>query len=100
MQESETMQVTPDVVEEIATLARLDLDADRRERLAGDLAQILSYVAMLDELDTTSVEPMAHAVELYNVFRDDQVQPSLPREKALQNAPKQDGEFFLVPAVL
>jgi aspartyl-tRNA(Asn)/glutamyl-tRNA(Gln) amidotransferase subunit C len=94
------MQVTPDVVEEIATLARLDLDADRRERLAGDLAQILSYVAMLDELDTTSVEPMAHAVELYNVFRDDQVQPSLPREKALQNAPKQDGEFFLVPAVL
>jgi aspartyl-tRNA(Asn)/glutamyl-tRNA(Gln) amidotransferase subunit C len=100
VQESETMQVTPDVVEEIATLARLDLDADRRERLAGDLAQILSYVAMLDELDTTSVEPMAHAVELYNVFRDDQVQPSLPREKALQNAPKQDGEFFLVPAVL
>jgi aspartyl-tRNA(Asn)/glutamyl-tRNA(Gln) amidotransferase subunit C len=57
-------------------------------------------MALLTELDTDGVEPMAHAVELSNVFRDDVVRPSLSREEALANAPHHDGECYLVPAVL
>lgn len=94
------MQVTAEVVAQIAELARLDLDQEQQERLASDLAQIISYVEMLDELDTSAVEPMAHALDLTNVFADDEVQPSLSRQEALANAPKHDGQFFLVPAVL
>jgi aspartyl-tRNA(Asn)/glutamyl-tRNA(Gln) amidotransferase subunit C len=54
----------------------------------------------LSELDTEEVEPMAHAVEVTNVFRADEPRPSLAREEALANAPEQDGQCYLVPAVL
>jgi aspartyl-tRNA(Asn)/glutamyl-tRNA(Gln) amidotransferase subunit C len=55
---------------------------------------------MLNEVDTDDVEPMAHAVEVTNVLREDAVRESLPREAALANAPKTDGECFLVPPIL
>ncbi len=64
------------------------------------LGGILGYVDQLAQVDTESVEPLAHATELSNAFRTDAVGPSLPREAALANAPRQDGECFLVPAVL
>jgi aspartyl-tRNA(Asn)/glutamyl-tRNA(Gln) amidotransferase subunit C len=65
---------------------------------------IVSYIEQLAELDdeikTKQVQPMAHAVEMTNVFRPDEVRPSLDRADALANAPQQDGECYLVPAVL
>jgi aspartyl-tRNA(Asn)/glutamyl-tRNA(Gln) amidotransferase subunit C len=60
----------------------------------------MDYVAQLQQLDTTDVEPLAHGVEVHNVFRDDIRGEALPREAALQNAPKRNQESFLVPAVL
>jgi aspartyl-tRNA(Asn)/glutamyl-tRNA(Gln) amidotransferase subunit C len=60
----------------------------------------LKYVDALNEVDTTNVEPMVHAIELSNVFRPDTVVDSLPRSAALQNAPKTDGTYFLVPQIL
>jgi aspartyl-tRNA(Asn)/glutamyl-tRNA(Gln) amidotransferase subunit C len=68
--------------------------------VAAQLARILDYVEMLNEVDTDDVEPMAHAVEVTNVLREDAVRESLPREAALANAPKTDGECFLVPPIL
>lgn len=68
--------------------------------MTAQLGQILGYVDLLAEVDTTDVEPMAHAVELSNVFATDQVMPSLPRERALANAPRDNGRGYLVPAVL
>ncbi len=60
----------------------------------------MQYVQQLGELDTEHVAPMAHAMDLSNVFADDQVQPSLDREQALANAPKRDSQCYRVPAVL
>jgi len=64
------------------------------------MGSVLKYIAMLDELDTSDIEPMAHAIEISNVFRDDQLLESLPRDQALSNAPQTDGNYFLVPAIL
>ena len=87
-------------VERVARLARLALSPEERETFGGQLARILGYVRQLDELDVENVEPMAHAVEVSDVFRDDELTESLPRDEALANAPKQDGRCFVVPAIL
>ncbi len=94
------MALTRAEVEKVALLARLELEPQELELLTAQLARVVEYVDQLAQLDTQGVEPLAHAVELTNVFRPDQVQPSLPRQKALQQAPRTDGEFFRVPAVL
>ena len=94
------MILTRDDVEKVSLLARLKLTAAELERMTEQLGQIVGYVEQLNELDTEEVEPMAHAVEVTNVFRPDAIAESLPREAALANAPKADGECYLVPAVL
>ena len=92
--------LTPDVVRRVARLSRLKLDEAEVSRLASELSQVLHYVDQLNELDVKNVEPMAHAIELTNVFRADEPRPSLSREQALSNAPKSDGKYFLVPPIL
>ena len=92
--------LTRDKVAKVALLARLKLTDMELDRLTPQLSRILEYVEILNEVDTESVEPMAHAVEFSNVFRVDEVGESLSREAALANAPKTDGRFFLVPQIL
>ncbi len=92
--------ITLEDVRGVAKLARLDLPADSIARLAVQLESILDYVAQIQKVDMTGIQPMAHAVPLHNVFRDDVVEPSLPLEKVLQNAPETDGPFFKVPKVI
>ena len=94
------MKLTRADVEKVSLLARLRLSAAELDTMTAQLGQIVGYVEQLAELDTTNVEPMAHAVDMSNVFRDDVPQPSLQRSAALANAPHSDGEHFLVPAVL
>jgi aspartyl-tRNA(Asn)/glutamyl-tRNA(Gln) amidotransferase subunit C len=94
------MALTRDEVAKVALLARLRLGPDELETFTGQLSSIVEFVAQLQELDTRDVEPLAHGVEVRNVFRDDVRGPSLPREDALANAPKRNAESFLVPAVL
>ena len=94
------MSLTRADVEKVALLARLRLTGAELDAMTGQLADIVGYVDQLSEVDTTGVEPMAHAVELTNVFAEDQVEPSLPREKALANAPRHNERGYLVPAVL
>ncbi|HXY33260.1 MAG TPA: Asp-tRNA(Asn)/Glu-tRNA(Gln) amidotransferase subunit GatC [Planctomycetaceae bacterium] len=95
-----TARLTRDDVAKVALLGRLKLSADELERMTSQLARVLEYVDILNEVDTEPVEPLAHPVELANVFRDDVEQACLPREGALANAPKTDGRFFVVPAIL
>jgi aspartyl-tRNA(Asn)/glutamyl-tRNA(Gln) amidotransferase subunit C len=87
-------------VEKVSLLARLRLSEAELETMTAQLGQIVAYVDQLAELDTKDVAPMAHAVEMHNVFREDEVADSLTRQQALANAPKHDNECFLVPAVL
>ena len=94
------MSLTRADVEKVSLLARLQLSPREVDALTLQLGQIVEYVELLDELDTDNVQPMAHAMDLSNVFADDQVRESLSREQALANAPKRDGECYRVPAVL
>ena len=94
------MSLSREEVAKVALLARLRLSPEELDRMTSQLRQIVEYVEQLRELDTEHVEPMAHAVELRNVFASDDVQPSLDREQVLANAPKRDDECYRVPAVL
>jgi aspartyl-tRNA(Asn)/glutamyl-tRNA(Gln) amidotransferase subunit C len=94
------MSISRADIEKVALLARLQLSDAELDTMTGQLAQIVGYVDQLSEVDTEGVEPMAHAIELSNVFKDDRVAPSLTREEALANAPHHDGRGYLVPAVL
>jgi aspartyl-tRNA(Asn)/glutamyl-tRNA(Gln) amidotransferase subunit C len=87
-------------VEKVSLLARLQLTPDEMEEMTDHLGKIVGYVELLRELDTRGVEPMAHAMDLVNVFADDTLLPGLDREQALANAPKRDQECYRVPAVL
>jgi aspartyl-tRNA(Asn)/glutamyl-tRNA(Gln) amidotransferase subunit C len=94
------MAVTLEDVEKIADLARLKLNEDEKEKMTGQLNMILNYMEKLNELNTDHVEPLAHTQELYNVFREDEVKPSLPVDKALENAPERMDNYFKVPKVI
>ena len=89
-----------DDVKHVAKLARLSLAPDKLEKFAGQLESILHYVEKINQVDTTGVEPMAHALPVKNVLRDDVPEPGLPIDKVLQNAPETDDRFFKVPKVI
>ena len=94
------MNLTSADVRKVASLARLKVTDADVDSLLGDLSAILEYVDVLNEVDTTGIQPMVHAVELHDVLRADVLQVSLPREAALQNAPRTDGKCFLVPTII
>ena len=87
-------------VQHVAKLARLALPKEKLQTLAQQLESILEYVAKIGQVDVTGVEPMAHALPISNVFREDIPEPALPLEKVLQNAPEVDGPFFKVPKII
>jgi len=87
-------------VRKVALLARLSLSDAELQSTGQQLTKILDYVQLLDEVDIADVAPMTHPVPAENVFRVDQMVSSLPREAALSNAPKTDGQFFIVPKIL
>ncbi len=87
-------------VQHVARLARLRLSAEELKRFSSQLSKILDYINQLDEVDTSSVESMSHPLDLTNVFRADEVKPSLGRDEAMGGAPQQRDGFFLVPPVL
>lgn len=93
-------KITLDQVRHVAKLSRLALDEARMAKFSTQLESILGYIAKIAEVDVTGVEPMAHALPIHNVFREDVVEPSLPLEKVLENAPDADGPFFKVPKVI
>ena len=94
------MSLSRDDVAKVGTLARLALSEDELAQMTSELTKIVGFVSLLEEIDTSNVEPLAHPLGTTNVFREDEPAPSLPVELAIATAPKQDGECFLVPAVL
>ena len=94
------MSLSRDDVKKVAALARLALSENELEQMTRELSKIVGFVSLLEELDTSQVEPLAHPLGTTNVFREDEPAASLPVELAIATAPKQDGECFLVPAVL
>lgn len=93
-------KITEKDVQYVADLAHILLDESARARMVKDFGEILGYMDKLNELNTDGVEPMMRVREATNVFREDVVGESLGQAKALENAPRSDGAYFLVPRVL
>ena len=87
-------------VEKVSLLGRLLLSPEEIEKMTDQMGAILDYMDLLSEVDTEAVEPMAHALDVSDVLREDEVRPSLPRNRALANAPSRDDQCYRVPAVL
>ena len=87
-------------VKYVANLARLALTPEEEQKLGAQLHNILGYIEKLNELDVTNIEPTSHAVPLVNVFRADEVRPSIPHEDALRNAPSKANGLFVVPKIV
>jgi aspartyl-tRNA(Asn)/glutamyl-tRNA(Gln) amidotransferase subunit C len=94
------MSLTRADVEKVSLLGRLLLSDAELDKMTEQMGRIVGYVEQLGELNTDNVQPMAHALEMHNVFAEDALGASLPREAALANAPKKDAECYRVPAVL
>ncbi len=87
-------------VEHIASLARIGLTDEEIELFRQQLSLILEQFEILDELDTAGIQPTGHAVDLHGVLRDDEAHDSLASEDTLSNAPRREGDFIRVKAVL
>lgn len=87
-------------IQHLAHLARLSLTEEEKQVIGGQLHDILKYMDKLKELDVSNIEPTAHAVPLTNVMRPDKVEPSLPHQNALSNAPLQADGLFIVPRII
>ncbi len=87
-------------VKYVAHLARISLTAEEEQQFGPQLKNILGYIEKLNQLDVSQIEPTAHAVPLVNVFRKDEVRPSLSNEDALRNAPAKANGLFVVPKIV
>jgi len=87
-----------DQVLHVARLARLELSEEEIDRTAGELSGILEHVDRIAALDLDRVQPTTHVVALANVLRPDTPEPSLPRGRALENAPDPTDGAFRVPS--
>ena len=94
------MTLSRQEVAKVGTLARLALSDAELDTMTSELSKIVGFVSLLEQLDTSAVEPLAHPLDTQNVFRDDVPAASLTTPEAQQSAPRHDGRHFLVPAVL
>ncbi len=86
-------------VEHVAKLARLELTEEEKQKFTTQLGDVLKYVDQMNEVDTTGVEPMAHAIDFVNVMRDDVVKYEQTKDELMKNAPNEENGFFKVPKI-
>ena len=94
------MELDINQVKHLASLARIDLSEEEIQGLAKDLGDIFDLFESLRDLDIERVNPTAHIADVFNVTREDQIGDCLSTENVLSNAPRRDGDFFRVNAVL
>lgn len=94
------MTIDKETVEKVAHLARLELAEDEKEVLIADMSKILDFMAKLNEIDTSGIEPLVYMTNSSNVVREDVVKQEITHEEALLNAPKHDENYFLVAKVI
>ena len=94
------MKVTEQDIQTVASLSRLKIRPEESATVIDNLNKILTYVENLNSIDTTNIEPTTYALPMQNVFRKDEVKPSLDRNLALSNAPLKEDGYFKVPRVL
>ncbi len=94
------MEVNDLLVENLAQLANLGFSPEEKTEIKNDLQQMISFIEKLQEVNTEGVAPQLHMSSGLNVLREDIVRGSVSREKALQNAPDRNEQFFRVPKVI
>jgi aspartyl-tRNA(Asn)/glutamyl-tRNA(Gln) amidotransferase subunit C len=94
------MTIDEESVDKIAHLARLELTGDEKQEMIKDMNKILDFMAKLNEINTTGIEPLIYMTDEVNVLREDVVKHEVTHQEALLNAPKHDDDFFLVPKVI
>jgi len=94
------MKIIKKEVAHIAKLARLSFSEEEMELFTEQLNQILVYMEKLKEIDTSEIKPTYHSLDLINVFREDQIKPSLSTKKVLSNAPQADKDMVIVPRII
>lgn len=94
------MALDKQTVAKVAHLARIRVEEDELESLAGELNGIIHFVEQLDEVDTDGVEPMTSAVDLKLRLRDDEVTDGANPDRVLKNGPSTELQFYVVPKVV
>ena len=89
--------ISDETIDYVGILAKLDLSPEEKEAAKKDMGRMLDYIDMLNELDTSAVEPMSHVFTMTNVFREDVVTNGDDREAILKNAPEEKDGMFVVP---
>jgi aspartyl-tRNA(Asn)/glutamyl-tRNA(Gln) amidotransferase subunit C len=94
------MEVNDDMINKLASLAKLRFNDTEKEAIKADLQKMISFVQKMDEVDTEGVEPLLHISGNNNSWREDTIQGSCTKQDALKNAQKHSDDFFLVPKVI
>lgn len=94
------MEISDEMVQHIAHLARLEFEGEDLANIKGDMQQMIRFIDKLSELDTKDVEPLIFMSNEVNVLREDHAERVFSRDDALKNAPKKDSDYFRIPKVL
>lgn len=91
------MQITPELIKYLESLARITLTEEEEKKVGAQLQDILTYIDMLNELDTEGIEAMSHSFPITNVLREDEVKTSMTPQEITANAPESSDGAFVVP---
>lgn len=94
------MEITNQLIDSLAQLAKLTFDEDEKKEIKTDLQKMISFIEKLSEVDTRGVEPLMFMTNEVNVLRNDEIQGSVSRSEGLLNAPYKDDVYIKVPKVI
>ena len=94
------MEVTSEMIDRLAHLAKLKFSEEEKKVLKSDLERMIEFVEKLKEVDTAGTEPLLHITRTQNILREDEIKQTITKQEALLNAPLTDGDFFKVPKVI
>ena len=94
------MSIDKDKIKHVSKLARISLDEKKIDTLAKDLTSIFKFIEQLNELKTENVEPLSSILDKPLRSRKDVVDDGKIRDKILENSPKKNEEFFVVPKII
>ena len=94
------MKITDKKIDELAHLARLEFEGDKKNKIKEDLDKIIGFCEELNQVDTEGIEPLIYLSDAKNKLRKDEVVIDITKQEALKNAPKKDSDFFRVPKVI
>lgn len=94
------MSVSEKEIDRIASLAKLEFNAEAKKEIQSDMNNMIEFINKLDEINTDNVEPLLFITEEVNVLREDDVKSTITQKEALKNAPQKDSDYFKIPKVI